>query len=169
MMPGNVGIGLARMWILSGSEHYDSDGTRTATSIRKGDVEAFLRHIEEYCLSMVGLPFKLLDKKPEKQLMFERRKKLSSKLREESNAKEILELSTAILFQQVRGIAVFGEEISASLIKVLMSDKKIPVEVGICFQEASVLLTNGKSIPHDLLDKVKECGLSKDISSHVMD
>jgi len=51
---------------------------------------------------MCGLPFKIMDKKLEKQVMFLRRKVLKQKLEVIQNPKEILVVTSLILFQQVR-------------------------------------------------------------------
>ena len=53
MMPGNIGVGLARMWIFTGGSHYDG-GRRVGNDgndfIRPGDMNKFLTHVEEFCL-----------------------------------------------------------------------------------------------------------------------
>jgi hypothetical protein len=78
-LPSGVGVPLARMWIYCGGENYaggemtHDDGSVTS---RTGDMEKFLSHAEDYCLSICGLPFKILDKKSEKQKLFARKKEL---------------------------------------------------------------------------------------------
>jgi hypothetical protein len=67
------------MWFYCGGENYaggemtHDDGSVTS---RTGDMEKFLSHAEDYCLSICGLPFKILDKKSEKQKLFARKKEL---------------------------------------------------------------------------------------------
>jgi hypothetical protein len=116
--------------------------------------------------SMVGIPFKLLDKKSEKKLMFARRKELTLQLQDATESKQILELAIILLFQQLRGIVVFGEEVTGIIFKQLMREKKIPSNVKSSFQHVSLLLQNGEEIPEKLLTIIKGCGLSKDISSY---
>lgn len=43
LMPGNVGVELARMWILTGANHYFG-------GFKPGDINKFLKHVEESCL-----------------------------------------------------------------------------------------------------------------------
>ena len=78
-LPSGIGVSLARMWIYCGGENY-AGGERTredgSVTFRPGDMEGFLCHAEGYCLSICGLPFKILDKKSDKQICFARKKEL---------------------------------------------------------------------------------------------
>ena len=115
---------------------------------------------------MVGYPFKLLDKKSEKKLMFSRRNQLTSQLQEATNAIDILELAVILLLQQTCGIAVFGNEINDSMLKQLLSQKKIPSEVSNIFTEVSELIQNSAPISENLPHKLRNCGLCKDITTY---
>jgi len=203
IMPGNIGVGLARMWIHTGGEHYDGgtkisendDGTRSSF-VRPGDMNKFVAHVEENCLTIVGIPFKLLDKKAEKKLMFSRRKELSTQLQGATSAEKIYDLSIMLLYQQLRSMIVrvdscndsnsrsYNNEEERCIIKVILrhlfdngnEKKKIPLQVKEHFDQASSLLFQGCSnevkgnidLPENLVQKLKDCGLSKDISSHVV-
>lgn len=102
LLPQSVGINLARQWILCGGECYHG-GSKIADNgdvfTRPGDVEGFLSFVEENCLTVCGLPFKKLDKKAEKQLLFARRQELSHLLEESSDPEAVLELAVMLLFQ----------------------------------------------------------------------
>ena len=116
---------------------------------------------------MVGIPFKLLDKKSEKKFMFSRRKELTLQLQEATDAKEIFELAIILLFQQTRGIVICGDEITRVVLIELLRGKKIPSKVKQNFEQTSLLFQNGKAVPDELIAFVKNCGLSKDISAYV--
>ena len=115
---------------------------------------------------MLGYPFELLDKKNKKKLMFSRQKQLTSQLQEATDAKDILELALILLMQQTHGIAVFGNEINGVILEQLLNQNEIPSEVSNIFTEVSTLLQNNESISEDLLDKLRSCGLCKDITSY---
>ena len=115
---------------------------------------------------MVGIPFKIMDKKIEKKLLFSRRKELTLQLEEATNAEDIFDLAITLLYQQTRGIAVVGKEIKIIILKQLLSQKKIPCVVSETFEEVSILLENNQSISEKLLSNVKDCGLSKDIATY---
>jgi hypothetical protein len=79
VLPADKGANLAQMWILCGGETYFGGKILTkdgGESFRPGNLEKFLQHTQESCLSICGIPFKILDKKTEKQLMTARRKEL---------------------------------------------------------------------------------------------
>lgn len=79
VLPADKGANLAQMWILCGGQAYSggeipmADGSRTFSP---GNLEKFLSHIQETCLSICGIPYKILDKKIEKQILTSRRKEL---------------------------------------------------------------------------------------------
>jgi len=166
VLPGNVGVSLARMWILTGGENYDGGTKQTETGtelIRPGNFGAFLAHVKESCLSMCGIPFKLIDKKSEKILMFARRKELTGLLEEASNPKDILELTVILFSQKVKGMLVCGNTLSGPISSVLVTDKKVPEALTNKLFEAISAIHRGY-IPDDLLGFIKSLGLSKDIT-----
>ena len=53
VLPGNVGIQLARTWTLCGGKCYEGGsrvGENGTETIRQGDADGFLRHVEDNCL-----------------------------------------------------------------------------------------------------------------------
>jgi len=175
LLPGNVGVALARMWILTGGENYQG-GTKILQDgnefIRPGSVVKFLSHVEEACLSMCGLPFKLLDKKSEKNLMFIRRKELTARLEEADDLVQVLELTMMLLFQQSRGMAVVcGDGTRDTLLLLLAKDtKKIPASVAKKLLEASSSIQSKQDATcKDLLKVVKSFGMSRDITKYAKD
>jgi len=166
VLPGNVGVSLARMWILTGGENYDGGTKQTGNGtelIRSGNVAAFLAHVEESCLSMCGIPFKLLDKKSEKSLMFARRKEITGLLEEASNPMDVLELTVMLLSQKIKGLLVCGNTLTGPIFSALVADKKIPEALTNKLLEAVSTLQQG-DITEDLLAYIKSVGLSKDIT-----
>lgn len=114
--------------------------------------------------SMVGIPFKLLDKKIEKKLLFSRRKELISQLEEAEDAQSILELVVMILMQQTCGVTVCGEDIYDIVLNFMICQKKIPNEVSPSFVEVVHQLQNSDSVSANLIAMIRECGLAKDIN-----
>ncbi len=200
IMPGNIGVGLARMWIYTGGQHYDggikfieNDGSGRCPFVRPGDMNKFLSHVEENCLTMVGIPFKLLDKKWEKKLMFSRRKELTAQLQAAANIGKIYDISIMLLYQQMRNMIIRVDSCNDSksisyksreekcIIKVALKHlfnsssekKRIPLQVKENFDQVSSLLLQNSSdeledIPENLTLMIKGFGLSKDITSHVV-
>mmetsp|Transcript_17647 Transcript_17647/g.27472 ORF Transcript_17647/g.27472 Transcript_17647/m.27472 type:complete len:309 (+) Transcript_17647:140-1066(+) len=155
--PGNIGVLLARLWILCGGKYYAGGKDHNV-----GDIEAFLSFAEENCLAICGLPFKRLDKKSEKQLMFNRRRALTKKLEESDDAMDILQLTMHILLHQLKSLAAIGsakelfgivKEKLPEFVSRKVTDLLAIVEEGVCVADHA-----------DLIQTVKECGLSKDIA-----
>ena len=163
LLPGSVGVELARMWVFCGSDTYQ--GGR-----RQGDFDAFLNHVEESCLVVCGLPFKALDKKAEKAAMFGRRRELTAQLEAATDSRAVLELSTMLLFQQVRAIAVAGERLRGSVLDLLCQERKIPEAVAEKMKElASAILEEEKYIiDESLVAIVKDIGGCRDVSKYVI-
>ena len=118
--------------------------------------------------SMVSYPFKILDKKIEKKLMFSRRKEMTENLEQATKNDKIFELSVLLLLQQVYGIAVYGRDIyeNHDILIRLFQHKKIPSHVLSLFESVSSVLKNGDTVSLEQIKLVKQCGLSKDIRSH---
>jgi hypothetical protein len=165
--PGSSGVELARAWKFCGGENYAGgeiileDG---GTSYKPGDFDRFLSHTEESCLSICGLPFKLLDKKSEKQLLFARKKELRAQLQDSVSEKDTIELSIMLLFQQLKNTAICGDKITSVAVEVLISDKKLPENVAGQLMRATSLLQCGGEIPTETLNIIKDCGLSRDVT-----
>ncbi len=167
-LPGSSGVELARAWKFCGGENYAGGKITTEDDVilcKPGDFERFLSHIEESCLSICNLPFKQLDKKAEKQLLFARKKELKAQLQDSESERDILELSIMLLFQQLKNLAVCGDKItSTTMVEVLVSDKKLPDHVADQLKQAVLFHQRKEEVPRDILSFVKECGLSKDVT-----
>lgn len=112
---------------------------------------------------MVGIPFKLLDKKIEKKLMFSRRKEIALQLESAKEAQQIFELSVILTVQKTYGVAIVGGRICNRILQQLIDQKKVPFEVSQKFIEVSTSLQNGEPVCEKLLVFIKGCALSKDI------
>jgi len=168
VLPGSIGVALARMWVLCGGECYQhgakvaADGSIT---YRPGDFAGFLRHAEESCLTICGLPFKVLDKKSEKQTLFARRHELSQALDRTMEPGLVLDLTIMLLFQQVKHLTVNGLDLRDTILKLLVKEKKIPDAVATEIEKLANCINNGGQELGDLLVyRVKEFGLCRDIS-----
>lgn len=71
-------------------------------------VDSFVPIIETsfHSSTICGLPFRKLDKKSEKQVMFSRRQELTKALEQAVEGKLVLDLTVMLLFQQVSSIHV---------------------------------------------------------------
>ena len=183
-LSNGIGVALARMWIFTGSKHYQQreNINQKASSI---NWESFLLHLDSNVyLFTNGIPFKKMDKKSEKKLLFERKctlmQVLSSMNYDEeddtyhNHAKAIISVVIILLFQQIKHVIItpdflFHEgDSSADIIGVLLKSDKIPEKV----RDDSLLLYNliqdekedELSSNKDLVDRVKSYGLCRDIS-----
>lgn len=172
-LPGTSGIELGRMWKLCGGENYaggdsrSEDGTTLDERVR--DFQKFLPFAEESCLSICGIPFKKLDKKFEKQILFGRKKELRAQLEQSENDHDIIELSFILLIQQLKNMVISGDNVNSSCVDILISAKKLPDHVTDVLKEAASFLHNDKNIgtpiPSNIVNSIRLCGLSKDITS----
>jgi len=166
VLPGNVGVLLARLWILTGGENYEGGIKKTETGIeliRPGNFIAFLGYIEESCLEICSIPFKILDKKSEKSLMFARRKEITGLLEMASSLQDVLEYTIMLLFQQIKGTIVCGTKLSYTVLSILVVDKKVPDVVAKKLLEAASALQE-EAVSDELLNLIRSFGLSKDIT-----
>jgi len=170
--PGSVGIGLARMWMLCGGECY-LGGKKTSGDgnelFQKGNLKGFLCHVEESCLSICGLPFKILDKKGEKQVMFARKKSLKHALQLACEGKDVVNLSILLIFQQVKHLAIYNSDYTNDILDMLSTEKRISHDIFLKLKELQDSLQQTKEVPDGLIEKVRTFGLSKDISKHIME
>jgi hypothetical protein len=172
-LPGNLGVTLARQWVLCGGESYrggvrksEEDGSM---HVRPGSIDGFLSHVQENCLSLCGLPFKNLDKKSEKQFLFKRRQTLAGMLQAATEPTAILELTIMILFQQAKQMVVSGDLLRGAIFKMLQDERKITHNVAAVLEGLNSAIAGGASINEDLMNAVKECGLCRDIAKHEVD
>lgn len=99
------------------------------------------------CRLVCGIPFKLLDKKIEKQVLLRRMNELLNALEISSDHVEIKELIVMILLQKVMGFAVCGKPLQRELIQLLIGTDKLS-------EETSAKLANIESYGNDLKNRL---------------
>jgi hypothetical protein len=176
----NTGIVLSKMWVLCGGECYrggvrtiqvDDEGVGSESiHVRPGNMDIFLSYAEENCLTLCGLPYKQLDKKAEKSLLFSRKQQLNGLLASTNVATDaigVLEYTVMILFQQVRSLIVSGSMLCGPILEALSGERKIPPSIGMALKLLKKMIQDDdKAIDEQLVSLVKECGLVRDISKH---
>jgi len=159
VLPGSVGVSLARQWVLCGGESYDGGIKKSddgSDFTRPGDFDGFLAHVEENCLTECGLPFKKMDKKAEKHFLFGRRKMLTSLLEKATKPEDILELSVMILYQLTKNLVVSGSLLRGPILKLLCKEKKISLEAASVLAEVAESLERGDAIVQVKLELLKD-------------
>lgn len=168
VLPGTIGVSLASLWIHCGGECYQGGvrkGTHDGLSVhlvsRSADVDAFLSHVTENCLLVCGLPFKRLDKKAEKKLLFDRREHLLRKLSVELDAAGVLELVIMILYQQVKNMVVTGSLLRGPILDMLVKERKVTTEISTELKvlAQSLTETDPNDIDQELVERVRAIGL----------
>lgn len=115
---------------------------------------------------MVGIPFKRLDKKTEKSMMLDRKKRLLYLLDQSSSARDVLELSTMLLGYQLRNYALCGNELISSALHVILEDKKVPESLRLLFKEVHALVQGKEDltdIGNETVQRLKKCAMSKNM------
>merc|ERR1712194_205245 len=124
--PGSAGAILAQMWNLC--EHGRGDDKIDIDAGQK--LESFLRHLKESCLTLVGVPFSVLDKKTEKKVLAARREGLLERLEAAQDKEEVLLCTTALIYSQVKTLSIAGvDTVTLVLTRLFDQDKKIPKRV----------------------------------------
>ncbi|KAL3940743.1 MAG: hypothetical protein SGBAC_004775 [Bacillariaceae sp.] len=172
-LDSNKGVTLARQWILCGGESYrggvrisEEDGT---SYVREGSMDSFLSHVQENCLTLCGLPFKKLDKKAEKQLLFRRKMALMTMLQDTTDPHNVLDLTIMLLFQQVKHLIAYGKHLRGIILNALVEERKIPASVKGILEGLNNRIEKGLFISEEHVDVAKGCGLCKDIGKHEID
>ena len=133
-------------------------------------MDGFLSYAEENCLTLCGLPYKKLDKKVEKSLLFSRKQQLNGLLASTdatTDPTKVLEYTIMILFQQVRSLIVTGSLLRGPILEALSKERKIPSSVAAALKLLNEMIENDSgSIDQTLVSLVKECGLVRDINKH---
>ena len=177
---GNTGIALAKMWVLCGGECYrggvrtindDEEGVSSQSiHVRPGNMDGFLSYADENCLTLCGFPYKRLDKKAEKSLLFSRKRQLNDLLASTDVVTDpigVLEYTIMIIFQQVRSLIVSGSMLRGPIIEALSKERKIPSSVAAALKLLNeIIKDDDKAVNEALVSLVKECGLVRDISKH---
>jgi hypothetical protein len=153
-LPTTVGTSLARQWILCGAECYRG-GTKA------GSLEGFLRHVEENCLTVCGVPFKRMDKKAKKQFFNSRRQLLVQALESETDAGACLDYAVMLLYQLFKNHIVFGSHLRGPILYLLKHEKKMTDEVSAALQSLVDQIVSGDTVELELIMKVKAYALSK--------
>jgi hypothetical protein len=117
---GNVSVTLSQQWILCSGAcylggvckddvvHGGNDKSDTTPHVRPGNMDGFLSHVKENCLTLCGTSFKRLDKKSEKSFLFAMKQGLTGLSSAAIDPEQILECTIMILFQQVQQAASMG-------------------------------------------------------------
>ena len=129
-------------------------------------VKQFLQLAEENCLSICGVPFRKTDKKSEKLFLANRRQRLSELLQRSQDPIDVLEYTIMLTYQSIKNQAVFGSLLTGPILQQLTKERKIPVPVG---EALCSLAKSLDSCTTDLVEKVRCCGLAKDIAKHVVE
>lgn len=79
-------------------------------------------------------------------------------------AANVLDLTILLLFQQVKNVTAFGSALYPDILKLLTLERKISVEVAEALTKLSEAVESASDAA--LIDAVRQCGLSKDISKH---
>ncbi|GAX29148.1 hypothetical protein FisN_7Hh252 [Fistulifera solaris] len=90
ILPGTTGVAVARLWELC---HGPLD-----------DIEALREHLQENCLPLVGLPYKVLDKKTEKKFLNARRDLLLQRLQSEADPALVLDWAIMLGYQHAKNM-----------------------------------------------------------------
>jgi hypothetical protein len=153
-LDASVGKSVTKMWTLLGGECYGRD-------YKAGDVDGFLTHIKNECITICGLPFKILDKKAKKSLLNDRRQLLIQYLAKETQAKRVLALSVMHLFQHVKHHVVLGKHLCGGILHCLAREKKLTEELSTALLELAAALESGCDIDVETVDRVKTLALGK--------
>lgn len=85
------------------------------------------------------------------------------------NAGDVLDFTIMLLFQQVKNMVVSGKHLRNEILKLLVSERKISEDVSALLMNLKMAVAEGDGVDSALLETVKACGISRDISKHTMD
>eukprot|EP00977_Amphora_coffeiformis_P022949 scaffold11998_cov174-Amphora_coffeaeformis.AAC.1 len=128
-------------------------------------VTDFLNLAEESCLTICGIPFRKLDKKSEKSFLAHRRQCLITLLQAANDPCDVLEYTVMLLYQSTKNQVVFGSLLTGPILEKLVQERKISAPVGDALQSLAKSLD---SCSDDLVERVRDCGLAKDITKHTL-
>ena len=152
-LPGSSGLNLVRMWNICSDCNDDDDGTKDADEL----LDQFISHLEDSCLTLVGIPFSVLDKKAEKKLLTSRRQGLIDRLEKSSQQDEILRTCVILIYQQTKSLMISGKTMTALVMNLFEQEKKIPTRV----TEVLLDLKRDNCVSPELLHLVKQFGTAK--------
>lgn len=136
---------LARLWVLCGER----------------DMDAFRDHVQENCLPLIGLPYKVLDKKSEKKLLSTRRDVLLERVQSEQDPALLLDWTIMLLYQQVKNLVVSGSLLRGPILRLLTKERKITREVAGDLMALGERIEKGEVVESDLLERVRNCVLKR--------
>jgi hypothetical protein len=149
----SVGLNLVTMWSLCSNSDRQHDNPH--------NLDAFIDHMSETCLALVGIPFSILDKKIEKRMLASRRQCISDLLQYTSEKEQVLLSSTVFLFQLSKNASIVGRgTIHLVLNSVLGRDKKIPQSV-----TNTLFKLNSEGDAEGLIATVKKFATAKNIKA----
>ncbi|KAL7429756.1 hypothetical protein ACHAXM_001871 [Skeletonema potamos] len=155
ILPGNSGLGIVRMWkICGGDGDDDDDNTKDADEL----LDQFISHLEETCLTLVGIPFSILDKKAEKRMMTLKRQGLIDRLDKSNQQDEVLSACVILIYHQTKSVLISGKTMISLVLNLFEEEKKIPKRV------TEVLLKlkhEGEDVSPELLILAKKFGIAK--------
>ena len=142
-------------------------GTALAELGEASSVKEFLQVAEENCLTICGIPFRKIDKKSEKSFLAQRRQRLMDLLQASKDPRDVLELCIMLIYQSIKNQAVSGSLLPSAILEKLTLERKVSAPVGEALMSLSQSL-DSSSIDHDLVERVRACGLAKDIAKHTV-
>jgi hypothetical protein len=116
---------------------------------------------------MCGLPFKKLDKKSEKQFLFDRRQRLIQileSINDHNDAAGVLDVTIMLLFQQIKQVVVGGSLLRGPILQMLLQERKITPSVATVLRTLATSLQTGDPVNESLVAAVKQCGLCRDVT-----
>ena len=154
-VPGSTGINLEQMWNLC------SDSDDHTNDVGAGQkLDAFISHLKESCLTLVGIPFSVLDKKSERKVLAARRQGLLERLEVAQEKEEVRMCSVVLIYYQVKNLSIAGvDTINLVMTRFFEQDKKIPLKVTKALQ--ILKSEDGIEISEVLIAGVKKFGLAK--------
>lgn len=145
-LPGTDGVSLSRLWILCG---------------KNSTVDEFRVHVQENCLPLIGLPYKIIDKKSEKKFLSARRDILLQRIQFEQDPAFLLDYTIMLLYQQVKNLVVSGSLLRGPILRLLTKERKITSEVASDLMSLAETLEKREVAESDLLERVRNCALKK--------
>mmetsp|Transcript_23688 Transcript_23688/g.51156 ORF Transcript_23688/g.51156 Transcript_23688/m.51156 type:complete len:1032 (+) Transcript_23688:95-3190(+) len=158
--PGSAGLGLSQMWSLC-SENGESMDDSSDDEPGKHRLDLFLHHLSETCLTLVGIPFSVLDKKTERKVLAARREGILNRLEKSQDKEEILMCAIILIMHQVKNMPIAGTD-TANLVmnRLFEHDKKIPYGATEALRSLKSTDFDESSSLH-LIARVKKFGAAK--------
>jgi hypothetical protein len=109
-----------------------------------------------------------LDKRSEKQFLFDRRQRLTEMLQKTTDPGMVVDLTIMLLFQQVKQVVVAGSQLRGPVLNMLAEERKISEQVATALRSFVESIEGNETIDDTRLGAIKDCGLARDISKHEM-